>query len=196
MRDQQLAAVLVIYGVATMLGRGFLHVGLPVLAVSVHANSSFVGLLYGAAGLGMGVGGLLLSRTRSQRYAAQVMVGWLGNGIGLVAVLLAPNAVVGALALLFVGLAWSIVDAPASSLVQSRIPAALLGASFSLWFLVVWVGESAASLFGFVFSLVSPPVAFGAAGTLLAAIAVLGLMLVVRPAQLQTQSESSHGGES
>jgi hypothetical protein len=191
-RDRQLSATLVIYGVATMLGRGFLNVGLPVLAVSEHANSSFVGLLYAAAGVGMGAGGLLLSRSRTQRYAVQVMVGWLGNGIGLMAVLLAPNTAGAALALLFVGLAWSIVDAPASSLVQSRVPAALLGASFSLWFLVVWVGESAASLFGFVFSLVSPPVAFGAAGAVLTAVSVLGLLWVARPAapRLETADDA------
>ncbi|HEY4026315.1 MAG TPA: MFS transporter [Candidatus Dormibacteraeota bacterium] len=196
LRDQSMSAMLVVYGVATMLGRGFLNVGLPVLAVSEHADSSFVGLLYGASGLGMGIGGLLLTRLRSQRYAVQVMVGWLGNGIGLMAVLLAPGSAGAALALFAVGLAWAIVDAPASSLLHSRVPAALLGASFSLWFLVVWVGESAASLFGVVFTLISPPVAFGAAGAGLVAVAVIGLLWVARPVVLHAQPGSSRGGGS
>jgi hypothetical protein len=76
------------------------------------------------------------------------------------------------------------------------VPAALLGASFSLWFLVVWMGESAASLFGVVFTLISPPVAFGAAGAGLVAVAVIGLLWVARPVVLHAQPGSSRGGGS
>jgi MFS family permease len=170
-----------LFAVQHLLGRGMLHIGLPILAGWLGAGAAAVGLLYAASGLGMAVGSVVFSRVKPDldeySHGLTMMVGWFINGLGLIWVGASPSLLFAALGMMVIGIGWALIDAPMASLLQRTLPRRMLGAAFATLILAIWLGETfAGPVFGVAFQIIDTPAVFVVSGLTLTALTGFGLV--------------------
>jgi MFS family permease len=140
------ARVIVALAVLQTFVRGCLNVLIVVAAYRLlEGGAGTVGLITGALGLGGLVGALLAARLRSrglaERFAASLVV-W-GTPIALMAV--HPSRVVIVLLVAIVGVANSVEDVSAVTLLQRSVPAAVLARAFGAFWGLAMAGLAVGS---------------------------------------------------
>ncbi|HXG76544.1 MAG TPA: MFS transporter [Gaiellaceae bacterium] len=137
-RTPELRAILLVVTVVSTVGFNF-HVLVPLLAAdTLHVGPEGFGLLSAAFGLGALVGALASATFRE---ASWRLFAWGGAGFGIGALALAPvqNALLAAVLLVGIGIAFTLFTANANALVQLGAPDHLRGRLIGLY-LFAFVG--------------------------------------------------------